>query len=359
MARFNLEENRLIWLRKRGALGVTLAMALGVTACSSVPDAINPVEWYKSAEEAITGGDDEEAAKEQTAEAKEGAEVAASTAEKAEPREGLIADSGRQYADSPVRQGEDDEVNALRPDGTTAVAAAPAPASIPSTPSPVKPAPNAMPATPVETAPSSPTLAASASEQDYEARQKALEARLNALTPPTDGLPANYQSPDQEPLGTIIISSDGVLVNGGMLPATGGKMAAMSHQPSGMGGGPILPSGTKVATIQFANGSAGLNEHDRAILSKVAQIAKNTGGTLRVIGHASSRTQNMELVKHKMVNFQVSVSRADAVASELVRQGVSSEKVFVSGYADTMPVYYEVMPSGEAGNRRAEIYIEY
>jgi flagellar motor protein MotB len=27
--------------------------------------------------------------------------------------------------------------------------------------------------------------------------------------------------------------------------------------------------------------------------------------------------------------------------------------------ADEQPVYHEVMPSGEAGNRRAEIYIDY
>lgn len=35
--------------------------AVALTACSSVPDALNPVEWYKGAEEAVLGGDDDEA----------------------------------------------------------------------------------------------------------------------------------------------------------------------------------------------------------------------------------------------------------------------------------------------------------
>jgi len=33
--------------------------------------------------------------------------------------------------------------------------------------------------------------------------------------------------------------------------------------------------------------------------------------------------------------------------------------MYVGAVADNEPVYYEVMPSGEAGNRRAEIYIDY
>jgi len=56
------------------------------------------------------------------------------------------------------------------------------------------------------------------------------------------------------------------------------------------------------------------------------------------------------------VNFNVSLNRANAVASELVRQGVPSEAVFVAAMSDSQPLYYEVMPAGDAGNQRVEIH---
>jgi flagellar motor protein MotB len=59
-----------------------------------------------------------------------------------------------------------------------------------------------------------------------------------------------------------------------------------------------------------------------------------------------------------MANFAISLDRANAVAREIVRLGVDPSLVRVSAVSDTQPVYYEVMPSGEAGNRRVEILIE-
>jgi flagellar motor protein MotB len=78
-----------------------------------------------------------------------------------------------------------------------------------------------------------------------------------------------------------------------------------------------------------------------------------------VVGHASSRTRNMDPDRHRSVNYQISVERASSVARELTKLGVPSEMIVVSAMADEEPVYREVMPSGETGNRRAEIYIDY
>ncbi len=60
---------------------------------------------------------------------------------------------------------------------------------------------------------------------------------------------------------------------------------------------------------------------------------------------------------HKMANFQVSAARADRVVSELVRMGVKKGDIQMAAVSDTEPIYYEFMPSGEAGNRRAEVYL--
>ena len=64
----------------------------------------------------------------------------------------------------------------------------------------------------------------------------------------------------------------------------------------------------------------------------------------------------MDPIKHKMVNYGVSVNRADKIARELRKMGLAPESIVVDARSDSMPLYQETMPSGEAGNRRAEIY---
>jgi outer membrane protein OmpA-like peptidoglycan-associated protein len=86
---------------------------------------------------------------------------------------------------------------------------------------------------------------------------------------------------------------------------------------------------------------------------------KQNGGTLRVVGHASSRTRNLDPARHKLINFKVSAARADAVLNQLVRYGTRPSNLVVGSASDTLPKYLENMPSGEAGNRRAEIYLDF
>lgn len=111
-----------------------------------------------------------------------------------------------------------------------------------------------------------------------------------------------------------------------------------------------------LATVRFKAGSASLTGNARQQVRRIADMFKQRGGAIRVEGHASSRTRNMDPVQHHLVNFNVSLNRANAVARELVRQGVPSESVFVAALSDSQPLYYEVMPAGDAGNQRVEIH---
>jgi outer membrane protein OmpA-like peptidoglycan-associated protein len=120
----------------------------------------------------------------------------------------------------------------------------------------------------------------------------------------------------------------------------------------------LTPAAVKIATILFANGSSQIDARGQQVLAQVMRLHRQNGGTLRVVGHASSRTRAMDPVRHNMVNYNVSVARANAVARELIRMGARPEKVFAGAVADADPRYYEVMPTGEAGNRRAEVYID-
>lgn len=114
-------------------------------------------------------------------------------------------------------------------------------------------------------------------------------------------------------------------------------------------------AGEPVAMVRFPAGSATLTASAREQVRRVAEMYRQRGGGISVEGHASSRTRNMNPVQHHLVNFNVSLNRANAVARELVRQGVPSEAVFVAAMSDSQPLYYEVMPAGDAGNQRVEI----
>ncbi len=52
----------------------------------------------------------------------------------------------------------------------------------------------------------------------------------------------------------------------------------------------------------------------------------------------------------------MSLARANRVAEHLIAMGVARDKVLVEAFSATNPLYSEAMPTGEAGNRRADIY---
>jgi len=114
------------------------------------------------------------------------------------------------------------------------------------------------------------------------------------------------------------------------------------------------------AVIFFPGDTELLNGEARAKVRAAAEQFKARGGQayIRVVGHSSSRTPNMPLDRHLEIIFQKSQARANAVAQELIREGVPADKVLVEAVGDSQPIYYESMPKGEDGNRRAEIFIQ-
>jgi len=114
------------------------------------------------------------------------------------------------------------------------------------------------------------------------------------------------------------------------------------------------------AVVFFAGDGASLTAAGRTQIRAAVNAFKADGGmgTIRVVGHASSRTPNMSVEKHLETIFAKSQARANAVAQELIHQGVPAGRVLVEAVGDSQPVYYESMPKGEDGNRRTEIYVQ-
>lgn len=114
-----------------------------------------------------------------------------------------------------------------------------------------------------------------------------------------------------------------------------------------------------VAIIYFAHGSAGLDAQDRQILSDVAALHRARGGKIRVIGHASAHTAPTGQVEHRLANFEISLKRSNSVTARLISLGVGRDEIRAEAKGDGLPVYHEFMNTGEAGNRRVEIFLEY
>jgi len=285
---------------------------------------------------------------------------------------GLVADvQGRKYAPSIARQGE----------AATRLAAAPPeppknPVNVPLPKKTAKPSVVSRQVAAVTTEAIPRTgLPTTAEQQAFEMRLRKqlaeIRARANEEVPALLAKGAGSRvSLAADNFGTVVISSNGIEAGAQLKPSAVNLKPSAVAQPLSStvnSGGlsylkrkpkPVGPDAVKVATIQFDNGSTKLSQGDQQILANVRQLQRERGGRIHIVGHASSRTRALDPVRHKMINFRVSVDRANAVARELIRLGSKKDQLSVDAVSDTDPLYYEVMPMGEAGNRRAEIYLE-
>jgi outer membrane protein OmpA-like peptidoglycan-associated protein len=128
---------------------------------------------------------------------------------------------------------------------------------------------------------------------------------------------------------------------------------------SAAGAAPAFAASSVHAVVKFANGSSVVQRRYNQTLKQIADQHKAQGGIIRVVGHASSRTQNLPVARHNIVNFRISVDRAQSVAKALMRLGVSHNAILIIAKSDAEPAFLEAMPKGEAENRRTEIFLDF
>lgn len=201
---------------------------------------------------------------------------------------------------------------------------------------------SAVESQPIPPAPATPT------PQPAPAPAPAAAAQPVTASPPAP--------PAQVPASVPSVAQSQVLENGSVI----------INPDAVLGGGPpvasrLLPSGESqpVAMIFFRHGSAGLSRSDIAVLREVVRMHQERGGLIRLIGHASQGPTSRNVTRQNLANFNISLARANAVARELARLGVRSDQIQVAAAGAQRPLYYETQPTGEAGNRRVEIYLDY
>jgi flagellar motor protein MotB len=338
---------------RTGVLTVCLAGFL-VSGCSSAPDWANPAEWYRDTKDWVSGSPSNSAQPPQASTPIPGKDksfpklasvparpAAPSEADRKKMAKSLAADrKAARYSDEKIRrQGEN---------VTAAAASAPVSRAVPkAVAAPVAKAVQvaavaAPRVVPTRTAPA-PAMTADKMVKPVFGQAPAdivMRGQPVAVARPAFRAPAPAVRSQQNFVQAQQFST--------RFPAGAGTVSAPVR----------LGANNKVATIRFQTGSAKLTSGARREIQKAVAAFKQRGGGVHVIGHASSRTRNLNPQRHQLANFRVSYDRANAVARELRRLGVAATAIRVSAVSDTQPAFLEVMPAGEAGNRRVEIVLE-
>jgi outer membrane protein OmpA-like peptidoglycan-associated protein len=298
------------------------------------------------------------------------APATSSAAERQQVTQGLVADQqNAAYTDQQLKA--EPSTGGTPPAPPTPV---PAAVSVPATESSgaatgtaTAPAVEAAPGSAVQTTslppPPAPEPVAPSTPATATATAPAAETSA-AATPsaPATTAPAETTAPvTTAPVTTVPEAATSAVAPAAPAPEAAAANSPATGQPapgtSALTGGEVADAQHPIAVIFFGDGSAGLNDRDRAVLRDVALLHQQQGGHLLIVGHASERTGALDTAQREAANDQLSLARAKAVTDTLYGMGVPSNDIAMSAVGSSNPIFYEYTPTGEAGNRRVEIYL--
>ena len=328
----------------KGRLAGVLALPLLLAACSSTPDWANPVAWFDSDEPEqptqVTNAENVVPAEGfPNLSSVPGESPQTATGDyKNQVTEGLVADrNNAEYSNQPLTA------------RSTLVPAAPPP-SVPQAPSVAGTAP-LVPAAPQSAVPAVPQSVNSVSQQAPQ-QTTLISSQGGSVLPPA--FPNGAPSYSQQQYSGPAYNTPSWGSPYGQQPYA--QQQAYGQQSYGSPYG-AQASGQLVSVIYFAHGSSNLNNQDMQVIRDVSSLYGQRGGAITVLGHSSSRTQLTDALRHQQVNYEISGKRAEAVTRALLNSGVPGGQVITDAQSDSNPVFHEFMPTGEAGNRRVEIYV--
>ena len=382
-----------------------------LSGCSSVPNAANPVAWYRdlsgaskndsldkdqsNAQNLAAGGKEPYP---NLADVPEPPDSATSAIDRDRLQKGLIADrTNAEYSDEDLRAGAPAPSLVAPPPPPAAEASEPSVASA-SLEKPVMPPGSVAPAAPAETpapAPASPvasaslpppatakpgapavpasaaappaaSTAAAPTTSTQAGMPKASSTQMEAAAPPAEKpqppeQTASAESPLQSPTIPNVPAGEApqpppppaipaAPVVASNAPSRSATSAAMPDAATTVFSGkrqPTAASSIAVAAINFADGSAALTSEERDRLSELAAMQHDQGGMFRVVGHAAS-ARGEEDAEQRLDGFTLALNRAKAVAQILGSEGVPSKQILV-----------EAAPSAAGDASIADIYFEH
>jgi outer membrane protein OmpA-like peptidoglycan-associated protein len=405
--------------RRSGKVSLTtgslLLSAILLSGCSSVPDYANPVHWYSSTADWISGTPDKPDPNGKTEEpgfpklSSESRPVLGTNKERGDVSKGLSADRANAKYTQDTLNREGNPTRPLNPDAAvvakstnpvqhtvTAADAPPPPAkTLPPTPTgaiealpadPVKPQVTSddappPPAPPARVAAAAPAPVAAApvvlrppvAPRGPESVEDAYRRRLSEFSsgtvspavPVALSMPSAYPTaptaayaPQLTPPGTSVVMGGDQAIH---LIRPSHNKAHSSRAPQGTRSlADYNDSGSaasfEVATLAFGEGTSDLSAAERARLKEVATLYRQSGGNVRVFGRSSSPRLDVDPSGNQEANRSLALQRADTVAAELVRLGVPARKIYSGAAPDIQQP--QLLASASTGES-AEIYIDY
>ncbi len=349
----NLADDRTATRRAGGARRIThllaglLAMPLVLGGCSAVPDWADPSDWFAEDQAPIKVGLIQgQAGYMQSASFPNLASVPDS-APRVTPRATRVQIQNSLAADRANAEYSGERLVGAPPSGSPSLGAT----------APVQPAPGQQAARQLRV-PKPPAQAQVPTVPRAAAPAPGSAATADA--PPVPRIAGDLVGPGQVPSLPAPARSQVAQSAAGQAQLRFPQFEGAQFQGGGAAVAPRLAAlgAQLVAVIYFGHGSAQLDASDRGVLSEVVALHRQRGGTIRVIGHASAHTGVVDQIKHRLANFEMSLKRANAVAAGLVALGAAKDELRAEARGDAQPVFHEFMPTGEAGNRRTEIFLE-
>jgi outer membrane protein OmpA-like peptidoglycan-associated protein len=349
---------------------VILGMAFAsVAGCSYVPDAVNPIEWYRDAtglskNDNLGKGENEQNLQEGSnepfpnlASVPAAPDTQLSGVDREKLVKSLVADrNNAQYSADNLRAG--DVANTVPP---------PAPArSAPSGTGTISPAPASPP--PAASSSASPPASSSgnagnssnniANDASRSVPPRGSEAppaesslqspTIGNLPEPERATPAPPRPPGVPPNGNRVATASPPKA-----PARAPSQRAPNQQATAPATAPTTSAPTRhsaisyrVADISFAPGSAYLTGAPRGTIAEIVKLHNEEGGTIRIIGFGEASGKDAA-----MAGLTLALDRAQAVAVALTDAGISAKDIAV----DAAPV--TARGGGDAPH--AEVYLEH
>jgi OOP family OmpA-OmpF porin len=102
------------------------------------------------------------------------------------------------------------------------------------------------------------------------------------------------------------------------------------------------------ARIEFLSSSVEIVPASRNVISVLAALAHACPGRIQIAGHSDN-------LGPEEANEQISVARAESVASAFIEFGLEPERLTVVGFGSTVPIADNSTRAGRARNRRIEM----
>ena len=187
------------------------------------------------------------------------------------------------------------------------------------------------------------------------------------ISPVTPMDPATPEEPSEQSSGKMPVASGGAVLETNPTQSDGKTESTSSQdeqmQNVSLGEGALDQSMDGVllklpATIPFRGSNATLDDEEMyRFVKRVADIIKTLPPTVDVSVRGYTDNQSLPKGSAYRDNLDLSQARASTVVRELIKNGVSPERISSAGFGASKPLALNTTESNRAKNRRVEFYM--